>query len=77
MGATLATFQSILKEFYIGPVIEELNNEIFVLEMFEKAVVDWQGRVAIIPVHVSRNSGVGFRQEGGGANTLPDAGNRS
>ena len=76
MGATLATFQSILKEFYIGPVIEELNNEIFVLEMFEKAVVDWQGRVAIIPVHVSRNSGVGFRQEGGGANTLPDAGNQ-
>lgn len=76
MGATLATFQSILKEFYIGPVIEELNNEIFVLEMFEKAVVDWQGRVAIIPVHVSRNSGVGFRQEGGGANSLPDAGNQ-
>jgi len=76
MGATLATFQSILKEFYIGPVIEELNNEIFVLEMFEKAVVDWQGRVAIIPVHVSRNTGVGFRQEGGGANTLPDAGNQ-
>ena len=76
MGATLATFQNILKEFYIGPVIEELNNEIFVLEMFEKAVVDWQGRVAIIPVHVSRNTGVGFRQEGGGANTLPDAGNQ-
>jgi hypothetical protein len=82
MGATLATFQNILKEFYIGPVIEELNNEIFVLEMFEKAVVDWQGRVAIIPVHVSRNSGVGFRQEGGtttgaGApSALPDAGNQ-
>ena len=76
MGATLATFQSILKEFYIGPVIDELNNEIFVLEMFEKAVVDWQGRVAIIPVHVSRNSGVGFRQEGGGANALPTAGNQ-
>tara|TARA_R100000664_G_scaffold34027_1_gene53522 strand:+ start:2652 stop:4184 length:1533 start_codon:yes stop_codon:yes gene_type:complete len=82
MGATLATFQNILKEFYIGPVIEELNNEIFVLEMFEKAVVDWQGRVAIIPVHVSRNSGVGFRQEGGtttgaGApSALPDAGSQ-
>ena len=74
MPATLTTFQNILKEFYIGPVLEEINNEVFVLELFEKAVVDWQGRVAIIPVHVSRNTGVGFRQEGGGADTLPGAG---
>lgn len=81
MPATLATFQNILKEFYIGPVIEELNNEIFVLEMFEKAVIDWQGRVAIIPVHVSRNTGVGFRAEGQGAlagssSLLPVAGDQ-
>ena len=43
MVATLTTFESILKEFYLGPVIEEINNEVHVIEMFEKATVDWQG----------------------------------
>jgi hypothetical protein len=71
MVATLTTFESILKEFYLGPVIEEINNEVHVLEMFEKATVDWQGRVAIIPVHVDRNTGVSFAAEN---TALPTAG---
>ena len=72
MVATLTTFEAILKEFYLGPVIEEINNEVHVIEMFEKATVDWQGRVAIIPVHVQRNtSGVGFSAEN---TALPTAG---
>tara|TARA_R100000664_G_C2757734_1_gene146141 strand:- start:2743 stop:4275 length:1533 start_codon:yes stop_codon:yes gene_type:complete len=71
MVATLTTFESILKEFYLGPVIEEINNEVHVLEMFEKATVDWQGRVAIIPVHVDRNTGVSFAAENA---ALPTAG---
>jgi len=73
-GATLTTFESILKEFYLGPVIEEINNEVFVLELFEKATVDWNGRVAIVPVHVARNTGVNFAAESG---ALPDAGEQS
>jgi len=72
--ATITTFASILKEFYLGPVQEQLNQEVFVLEMFEKAVVDWNGRQAIIPVHANRNSGVSFRGE---ATNLPDAGNQT
>ena len=72
MVATLSPFEAILKEFYLGPVIEEINNEVHVIEMFEKATVDWQGRVAIIPVHVQRNtSGVGFSAEN---TALPTAG---
>ena len=71
MVATLTTFESILKEFYLGPVIEEINNEVHVIEMFEKATVDWQGRVAIIPVHVDRNTGVNFAAENA---ALPTAG---
>ena len=58
------TFDSILKEFYIGPVQEQLNNEVFALEMFEKAVVDWNGKHAIIPVHTVRNTGVDFMGDG-------------
>jgi len=71
MVATLTTFEAILKEFYLGPVIEEINNEVHVIEMFEKATVDWQGRVAIIPVHVDRNTGVNFAAENA---ALPTAG---
>ena len=76
MGATRDTFDAILKEFYIGPVIEQLNNEVLALEMFEKAIVDWNGKKAIIPVHISRNnmnSKAQFVPESG---TLPTAQNQ-
>jgi hypothetical protein len=65
MPATLATFASILKEFYIGPILDQLNNEVLALELMEKATIDWNGRVAIMPIHVSRNTGVAFRGETG------------
>ena len=68
MAATLATFASILKEFYLGPIQDQLNNETLVSDMFEKASVDWNGRQVIIPVHVTRNANVGFVAE---TNPLP------
>jgi hypothetical protein len=78
MPATLATFASILKEFYIGPILDQLNNEVLALELMEKATIDWNGRVAIMPIHVSRNTGVAFRGETGvgvaAASLLPPAG---
>lgn len=64
LNGTIGTFNSILKEFYIGPVQDQLNQEVFVVEMFEKATVDWNGKYAIIPVHTGRNSGVGFKADG-------------
>ena len=64
MAATLATFASILKEFYLGPIQDQLNNETLVSDMFEKASVDWNGRQVIIPVHVTRNANVAFVAEG-------------
>lgn len=63
-GGVAGTFDSILKDFYIGPVQEQLNNEVFALEMFEKAVVDWNGKNCIIPVHTVRNTGVDFMGDG-------------
>tara|TARA_R100000655_G_scaffold82789_1_gene122328 strand:- start:135 stop:1532 length:1398 start_codon:yes stop_codon:yes gene_type:complete len=78
MPATQLTLSNILKEFYLGPVQEQLNNEVMVLDLMTKATVDWNGRVAIIPIHVSRNTGVGFRGESDGtaATTLPPAGDQ-
>ena len=64
MAAQLANFASILKEFYLGPIQDQLNEETLICDMFEKASVDWNGRVVIIPVHVQRNQNVGFVAEG-------------
>ena len=79
MVATQTTLQNILKEFYIGPVQDQLNNEMMVLELMEKTTVDWNGRVAIIPVHTSRNTGVQYLDEAGtvgGQTALPTAGSQ-
>lgn len=73
MPATQATLNDILKEFYLGPVQEQLNNSVMVLDLMTKATVDWNGRVAIIPIHVSRNTGVAFAAESG---PLPAAGDQ-
>jgi len=62
--ADISHLGSILKEFYIGPLQEQLNNEVMVLSMFEKAKISWAGKQGVVPVHVGRNSGVAFRGDG-------------
>lgn len=80
MGATRTTLDSLLKDFYLGPVVEQLNNEMLVLNMYEKMSVDWSGRQTIIPIHVSRTAttAVQFRAEStaGTPVALPTAGNQ-
>lgn len=70
--ATIASLSAILKEFYLGPIAEQLNQEVLVYDLFEKAVVDWNGRAVIIPVHVRRNAAVGFASDGGALPTGVD-----
>jgi hypothetical protein len=70
MAQSIAGFNSILKEFYLGPIQDQLNEETLVCELFEKASVDWNGRNVIIPVHTARNPATGFVAEGG---ALPNA----
>jgi len=60
----ISVLDAILKDYYIGPLQEQLNNEVMVLQMFEKAKISWAGKQGVVPVHVDRNSGVGFRAEG-------------
>lgn len=67
----ITDLEAILKEFYLGPIIEALNNQLEMVDLFKKITVDWSGKKVIIPVHVSRNTGTGFRQE---RTTIPAAG---
>ncbi len=71
MAVSISDLDAILKEFYLGPIIESLNNQLEMVQLFTKATLDWQGRQVVIPVHVSRNDGTGYRAELG---TLPTAG---
>ena len=71
MSVNIQDLDAILKEFYLGPIIESLNNQLEMVQLFEKSTLDWQGRQVVIPVHVSRNNGTGYRPEQG---TLPTAG---
>ena len=75
MPADLTTFDAILQDFYLGPIQQQLMTEVLVLELMEKAKVDWNGRQCVIPVHISRNTsaalGNAFVAEGG---ALPTAG---
>lgn len=74
-GATISTLDAVLKNYYLGPIQDQLNQEVLCLELFEKYTVDWHGKQCVIPVHISRNSSAAgldaYVEEGG---TLPTAG---
>jgi len=62
---------AILREFYVGGVIEQINLETMALQMFEQESVEWSGKKAIVPLHTLANDGIGFRGE---MDPLPTAG---
>lgn len=73
--ATMTTVDAILKEVY-GPRIEDqLNEELVVMKRIERTsdgvVETVGGKYVDFPVRVSRNTGIGYRQEN---ETLPTAG---
>lgn len=62
-GANLTTLSTILKEYYLGPVAEQLNNEVLLLSRLETKSEDLVGKRAYVPLHWGRSSGVGARGE--------------
>lgn len=74
--ATLTTADAILKEFYVGPLVDQLNRKTYMIDQIERDSdsIDFTGRRAIVPVTKSRNRGRGSR---GDAGTLPTAGNQA
>lgn len=71
MALNLTTADAALKEDYQTSIREQVNQKFMFLEQIEKNSDDIEGRRAILSLHVTRNSGVGARAEGG---TLPTAG---
>jgi hypothetical protein len=73
-GATLSTLSNILKEYYLPPVVEQLNNEVLIVQRLEARDQELFGKEAYVPIHSARSGGVGARAELG---TLPTSGNQS
>lgn len=74
MTASLTSLDALLKEFYIGPLRNAVNDESNIETLTTKDTDSISGRNAVISIHVGRNSGVGFGSETG---TAPSAGNQS
>lgn len=76
MPVTLATLTPILKEVYEGGVNDQLNNEVKAWKRIESSSRGTQrsgGKYVDFPIHISRNSGIGSRAEGG---YMPNAGSQ-
>lgn len=71
MATNLSTLSNILKEYYLGPVAEQLNNEVLLLSRLETKSEDLVGRRAYVPLHWGRSGGIGARAESA---ALPSAG---
>ena len=69
---TLSGISGMLKQFYIGPIREQLNNSSVLWFRLQKNEEEVSGLdlIARIPIFHKRNQGVGFRAESG---TLPTA----
>jgi len=72
-GATLTTLSSVMKNFYLAPVVSQLNNEILVQQLLGVSSENLEGLAAKLPLHNTRTSGVGARGE---LELLPAAGNQ-
>jgi hypothetical protein len=56
---------------YLPPVVEQLNNEVFLLQILEARSAELFGNQAVVPLHSGRSGGVGARGED---DDLPAAG---
>lgn len=66
---SLTTFDTVLKDYYRGPIVELLNQEMYLITWVEKQSVNdmgtFTGRRIIFPVHTGRNRGRGGTTDGG------------
>lgn len=73
MAFDLAAANAVLKEDYLGPVREQLNNDNPVINKLVQNKQEATGKRFFVPLHYGRNNGIGYRAEGA---ALPVAGNQ-
>src|SRR5688500_16169570 len=61
--ATIATLAAILKDIFLPPVVEQLNNDVLFMQRLETRDQEIYGNQAITPLHVFRSGRIGSRGE--------------
>lgn len=69
---TMTTITDILKNFYLGPIRDQLDNKVVLYAQVKKSSKEVVGTQVVLPVHTNRNWGVLAGGTGGNA-TLPGA----
>jgi len=59
MVAILTNLAGILKEYYVGPVRDQINQEANVRALMKSTTVSWNGQSCVISLHIARNTSVG------------------
>ena len=73
-GAVISTIQALLKDVYLPPVVEQLNNADVLLSRIERVTDPMQiGNQLVTPLHTTRTGGIGSRGE---LAALPTSGNQ-
>lgn len=73
-GAVVSTISALLKDVYLPPVVEQLNNADVLLSRIEKVTdADLVGNQLVTPLHTTRTGGIGSRAE---LAALPTSGNQ-
>lgn len=73
MAFDLTQANAVMKEDYIGPVRDQLNNDNAVINKLVQNKQEATGKRFFVPLHHGRNNGIGYRAEGA---ALPTAGNQ-
>lgn len=64
--ATRTLYDAVLKDFYYGPIVKQLNDSTPLLQRLESTTdhVDMSGRQVVVPLWTGRSAGKGWRNEG-------------
>jgi hypothetical protein len=73
MAFDLTQANAVLKEDYLGPVRDQLNNDNPIIKKLAAKKQEATGKRFFVPLHYGRNNGIGYRAEGA---ALPTAGNQ-
>lgn len=63
VAADLEAVSAVLKEWYIGPTAEQLNQEVMVTQLLGVSTENLEGLKAVLPLHTARSGGIGSRRE--------------
>jgi hypothetical protein len=74
-GASRTGYDAVLKDFYYGPIVKQLNDSTPLLQRLESTTdhVNASGRQVVVPLWTGRSGGKGWRAEGG---QLPSSGSQ-